>query len=230
MPEESEIYRSHAREYEELVAREDYQGNILPALERIIPLAGLDALDLGAGTGRLARLLAPRVRRVLAFDLSAHMLGIARDRLSRDARPNWLAAAADHRFLPLTARSADLVVSGWSVSYLGVWDPAHGREALGLWLAEMERVLRPGGVVILLESLGTGNTAPRPLEHLKDFYAWLDENAFAGSWIRTDYRFDSRQQAEELCSFFFGDGMKANVKEDGGWILPECTGLRWRAL
>jgi ubiquinone/menaquinone biosynthesis C-methylase UbiE len=227
MPTQEETYRSHAGEYEALIACEDYQGNILPALQDIHPLAGLEVLDLGAGTGRLARLLAPLVHRALAFDLSPHMLGIARDRLARGSRSNWLAAAADHRLLPLPAASADLVVSGWSVSYLSVWDPANGRVALDLWLAEMERVLKPGGEVVLLESLGTGNREPSPLEHLSDFYAWLDDSGFAGSWIRTDYRFDSRQQAEALCGFFFGADMKANLGREEGWILPECTGL-WR--
>ena len=48
-----EIYASRARDYERLVAREDYQGNILKALQDIRALAGLDVVELGAGTGRL---------------------------------------------------------------------------------------------------------------------------------------------------------------------------------
>ena len=90
MPSEKEVYSKHAAEYEALVSREDYQGNILKAMQEILPLAGLDVLDLGAGTGRLASLLASHVRRVMAFDLSAHMLGIARDKL-RAAGPDELA-------------------------------------------------------------------------------------------------------------------------------------------
>ena len=230
MPTQQQVYARHAGEYEDLVSREDYQGNILPALEKIIPLAGLDVLDLGAGTGRLACLLAPHVARVLALDASAHMLAIARDRLRRRPRRDWLVAAADHRYLPLPAASAGLVVSGWSVSYLAVWDAPHAGTALGLWLAEMQRVLRPGGTVILLESLGTGNAQPQPLPHLKEFYAWLDENAFANTWIRTDYRFDSLEQAESLSGFFFGDEMKAAVRGAGTLTLPECTGMWWRSF
>src|SRR5574341_1699141 len=124
MPTEKEVYANHAVEYEALVSREDHQGNILKAIQEIMSLDGLEVLDLGAGTGRLAYLLAPHVRTILAFDLSTHMLGIARDKLRRFTRRNWLAAACDHRFLPLRSRSADLIVSGWSVSYLAVWNPA----------------------------------------------------------------------------------------------------------
>jgi len=230
MPTQEEVYQRHAEQYEALVAREDYQGNILRALQEIVPLDELDVIDLGAGTGRLACLLAPRAARVLALDASAHMLGIARNKLRRSPNRNWLTAAADHRHLPLPADYADLAVSGWSVSYLAVWNPDRWQEELGLWLEEMQRVLRSGGRVVLLESLGTGNEAPQPLDHLKDFYAWLDENGFLKTWIRTDYQFDSLQEAEELSDFFFGPEMKDRVSRAGLRVLPECTGIWWRAF
>src|SRR5581483_8131269 len=170
MPTQEEIYQYHAVEYEALVSREDYQGNILKAIQAITNLENLDVLDLGAGTGRLACLLAPHVRTILALDLSLHMLTIARDKLRRFTRDNWLAAASDHRFLPLAPRAADLVVSGWSVSYVAVWNPLRWREEADAWLAEARRVLRPGGWIILFESLGTGNESPVRLGHLENFY------------------------------------------------------------
>ena len=120
-------------------------------------------LDLGAGTGRLACLLAPYVRTMLALDLSPHMLGIARDKLRRSKLDHWSVAAADHRFLPLESGSTDLIVSGWSVSYITVWYPERWQIEANAWLAEARRVLRKGGTIILFESLGTGNDSPEPL-------------------------------------------------------------------
>lgn len=227
MPTQEEIYQRHAIEYEALVSREDYQGNILKAIQEIVSLDGLDVLDLGAGTGRLACLLAPYVRTMLAFDLSPHMLTIARDKLRRLAPDHWLAAASDHRFLPLTARAADLVVSGWSVSYVAVWNPLRWREEADAWLAEARRVLRPGGHIILFESLGTGNESPVRLEHLENFYTWLDEVGFQNKWIRTDYKFESPEIANEIAGFFFGDEMKEKIMREQMTILPECTGVWW---
>jgi len=221
-----EVYESHAAEYEELVTREDHQGNILRSIETILPSDGLDILDLGAGTGRLAGLLAAKARRILAFDLSAHMLGIAREKLRR-LRPdgNWLTARADHRFLPLPDNSADLIVSGWSVSYVATWHPETWRVESESWLREARRVLRPTGTIILLESLGTGNETPIRLPHLKEFYAWLDAVGFAGTWIRTDYLFESNARADELVGFFFGDEMRSYIKRASAITLPECTGV-----
>ena len=227
MPTEKEVYANHAGEYEALVSREDYQGNILKAIQEIVSLDGLDVLDLGAGTGRLACLLAPYVRTMLAFDLSPHMLGIARDKMRRFSRENWLAAASDHRLLPLTARAADLIVSGWSVSYVTVWSPDHWRAEADAWLKESRRVLRKNGTVILFESLGTGNESPQRLAHLENFYNWLDEVGFKNKWIRTDYKFESPEAASEVTGFFFGEEIKAKILREQITILPECTGVWW---
>ncbi len=230
MPNEKEVYASHAIEYEALVSHEDYQRNILKTIQEIISLDGLDVLDLGAGTGRLACLLAPYVRTVLALDLSPHMLTIARDKLRRITRDNWLAAASDHRFLPLTARRADLVVSGWSVSYLAAWNPLRWREEADAWLSEARRVLRRDGHIILFESLGTGNESPQRLAHLENFYDWLDEVGFKNKWIRTDYKFESPAFAGDIAGFFFGDEMKQKILDGQLTILPECTGVWWMKI
>lgn len=230
MPSEKQVYESDAERYERLIRREDFHGNIPRALEHIIPVAGLDVLDLGAGTGRLTEMLAQRARRILAFDLSAHMLALTRDKLERIAPENGLAVVADHRFLPLPAASADVLVSGWSVSYLAVWNPQQWRPLLDSWLAEAKRVLRQGGMIILLESLGTGHTEPYHLPHLENVYHWLEMSDFASTWIRTDYRFDSLEEAIELTGFFFGDEMAQQVREQKLVILPECTGIWWKRV
>jgi ubiquinone/menaquinone biosynthesis C-methylase UbiE len=228
LPTHKEVYAAHAGEYEALVSREDYQGNILESLCEITSLTGLDVLDLGAGTGRLAGLLAPHVRSMLAFDLSAHMLQIARDRLRLSGLGLWMAAAADHRRLPLRSKSADLMVSGWSVSYVAIWHPEDWRRESEAWLAEARRLLRPNGQVVLFESLGTGNEVPQRLSQLERFYDWLDEKGFANKWIRTDYRFETPQIADQLTAFFFGDEMKPRIKYGAATTLPECTGVWWR--
>jgi ubiquinone/menaquinone biosynthesis C-methylase UbiE len=222
MPTEKEIYLSHADKYDLLIQREDYQGNILHAIEDITPLHNMDVIDLGAGTGRLTRLLAPRVKSIHAFDTSAHMLETASNSLRALGLNNWRMDVADHRQLPVESASADVGISGWSFSYLSVWGGENSRAQLQAGLAEAKRVLRPNGILILIESLGTGNTSPIKLIHLEDYYAWLAENNFKMNWIRTDYKFESKEEADALAKFFFGEEIKVENN-----ILPECTGL-WR--
>ncbi len=224
------IYQSEGERYEALISREDYQGNISRAIDEIINVDGLDVLDLGAGTGRLTLLLAPRAKSIRAFDASAEMLTVCRKRLLASGLSNWQMNVADHRNLPVEDHSADLVVSGWSVSYLSVWNPEHGNDELDKWLVEMHRVLRNDGMIILLESLGTGNESPIRLEHVEGMYQWLDKNGFRTKWIRTDSRFESLDEAVNLTGFFFGEEMAHRVRERGLVIVPECTGVWWKRV
>jgi len=221
------IYQTDSDRYEALISREDYQGNIVKALEEIVNPDGLDILDLGAGTGRLAMMLAPRARSMRAFDASDEMLRVCRQKLEASVLSNWNVEVADHRQLPVEDGSADLVVSGWSVAYLHVWNPETWRDELEKWLGEMKRVLRRGSYIVLFESLGTGNESPLELEHLKEYYPWLSEAGFKKKWIRTDYKFESIKEAEDLSRFFFGDDLGDKVKTNNWVILPECTGVWW---
>ena len=224
------IYQTDGDRYEALIACEDYQGNIGETLDEIINVDGLDVLDLGAGTGRLAVMLAPRARSMRAFDVSEEMLRVCRTRFESSGLSNWQVEVADHRLIPVPDHSADLAVSGWSVAYLYVWNPETWRSELEKWLGEMKRILRPGSFIVLFESLGTGNELPIKLEHLKEYYPWLDEVGFQNKWIRTDYKFDSIDEAEELSRFFFGNELGDKVRKNNWVILPECTGVWWKRV
>lgn len=223
------IYAHHADRYDQLVSREDHQGNILRALMTIRPLAGLEVVEMGAGTGRLTRLLAPLVRSVRAYDASQHMLDMAAIRLRSLALTNCELAVSDHRNLPAESASADLVIEGWSFGHLAWWSSESWREEISKALAEMKRVLRPGGTAIIIETLGTGTETPQPpTPELADFYSWLEAGLnFASTWIRTDYRFESLREAEELTRFFFGEELAERVSRDELVVLPECTGVWW---
>ena len=230
MPTEKEVYQHYANQYERLIQREDYQGNILPTIEKLVPLVGLDVIELGAGTGRLTRLLAPYVRIIRAFDESGQMLKVAEETLRAMGLTNFETGVSDHRQIPVGDASADLVISGWSFCYLAVWGGAKWKSALQAGLDEIERITRPGGTVILLETLGTMEGSPNPPEFLNGYYAWLEEQGFQSTWIRADYKFDSGYEARELISFFFDHNLAGEVEFITGTILPECTGIWWKRL
>ncbi len=226
------IYTHQADQYDRLVAREDYQGQILAALQRIRPLVGLDVVEFGAGTGRLTRLLAPRVASIQAFDASAAMLQVAGQTLEGAGGAKWTLGVADNRRLPVGDGVADLAVAGWSFGHTVGWYPDTWREEIGQMLAEMRRVLRPGGTAVILETLGTGRETPQPPHAgLAAYYRWLEGDlGFQATWIRTDYEFASLAEADELTRFFFGDELADRVRREGLVRLPECTGIWWRHL
>lgn len=229
-PDQRQIYDSDAARYERLVAAEDWQGRLLPAIAELVPLAGAVVVEPGAGTGRLTRLLGPRVWQIHALDRSGHMLRHARELLQRDRLGNWSLAVADNRGLPLGSRCADIAIAGWTFGHSTVWNERGWRAEVERALGEMMRVLRPGGTALILETLGTGSQSPQPpTENLAAFYRWLEtERGFARRWLRTDYRFGSRREAKELLGFFFGEAFAAQAPLSASCVLPECTGIWWR--
>ncbi len=230
MPDFQAIFETQAGDYDRLVTCEDYQKNILRMLNQLCSLEGADVVDLGAGTGRLTCMVAPQARSVLAFDVTEPMLKVAGANLAQAGRRNWLTAVADHRHLPAADGVADVVMAGWTICLLATWQPATWKQEVGQALAEIRRVLRPGGTAIILETLGTGRETPQPPhDKLANYYVWLEgEHGFSTTWIRTDYRFETRAQGKDLTRFFFGDDLAEQVTGDSPATLPECTGIWWR--
>lgn len=220
------IYHSQANQYEQLIRREDYRGNLLPAINRIRAVANLDVVESGAGTGRLTRLLAPQVNTICAFDASPHMLNLADTVLTASGHKNWSLGVAKHHQLPVDTHYADLFIAGWSICYAFTPESPTWQRELDAALAEIARVLRPGGTAIIIETQGTGFESPSPPPPLQPYFRYLDEQAgFNSSWLRTDYQFTSLAEAERLVRFFFGDDLAETVVEKNWLILPECTGI-----
>lgn len=232
------IYEEHADTYDRLVSAEDHEGNLLRAIEGLVPMRGARVLEVGVGTARVARqLLGAGCTRLIGVEPARAMLEVACQRLAAldlgEERPEIELLEVDGRSLPVASGWADLAIAAWVFGHFRSWLADGWREATGAALAEMRRTLRPGGVLVIVETLGTGRSEPAPPnEGLAEYFAWLErEQGLTRTWIRTDYRFASRAEAEELVGFFFGDAMRALLPADeapsGGLILPECTGLWW---
>jgi demethylmenaquinone methyltransferase/2-methoxy-6-polyprenyl-1,4-benzoquinol methylase len=132
------------------------------AVDRAQVDAGSDALDVCCGTGDLAFELRRRIGpdgRVVGCDFSEPMLELARRKSGEEGLPvefGW----ADALDLPYGDGSFDAVTIGFGARNLADLDRG---------LAEMTRVLRPGGRLVILEI-----TRPRR-EPLASFYSlWFD--------------------------------------------------------
>lgn len=225
-----EVYTHHADAYDALVSHEDHEQNLLRALRYIRPIEGLDAVETGAGTGRITLQLAPRVRTLSAFDASPQMLNIADQKLRAQGITNVHLGVAAHRNLPVPDGYADLAIEGWAFGHAVGWNPLGWREEVTLYLRELKRVLRAGGTTVLIETMGTGVEAPfeggHALEPLHKL--WVHEMGFNHRCIRTDYAFETVDEAAEKMAFFFGEKMAARIRARGWRVVPECTGIYWR--
>ena len=123
------------------------------ALAEIVAAAApRDLLDIGTGTGRMIEVLAPQVGQALGIDQSREMLAFARVNLERAGASNGMVRLGDMYQLPLPDASFDAVV---------IHQVLHYADRPASVIAEAARVLRPNGVLIIVDF------APHVLEFLR---------------------------------------------------------------
>lgn len=226
---QARIYEERAEAYDALISAEDADGQLVQALGEI----GIDdavIADVGAGTGRIARLLGPRARKVCLVDRAAPMLEVARRRLEAQGDVDFEIHLGDARALPLEDASCDVAIAGWVFGHFRHWMPEGWAAEVDAAIGEMQRVVKPGGAIVVIETLGTGHTAPRKHAALDEYFAHLElRHGFARSWIRTDYQFESTERAAEVCGAFFGEALASQIRREGWGRVPECTGIFLRS-
>lgn len=101
---------------------------------------GTRALDLAAGTGDIAFGLSEHGARVIALDITHRMLQLASRKRQPAAAVSFV--TGDMMSLPFPNGTFDLVTTGYGIRNVPAIPPA---------LAEIGRVLRPGGLLLSLD-------------------------------------------------------------------------------
>jgi SAM-dependent methyltransferase len=175
-----------AEEYE--ATRPSYPDELLD----LLPVAsGATVLDLGAGTGKLTRVLARRYARVIAVEPLDGMRAIL-ERVVRDVEA--LPGSAEQ--IPLDDASVDAVFAAQAFHWFD-----HARA-----IPEIARVLRPGGVLAVVWN-GPDESRPNPLP--SGYLAYL------GELRRERSTFDDTRPWRELIAIGpFGEPQEGAVPHD----------------
>lgn len=221
-----QIYKNQGEAYHRMIAPEDVEGNLKPALEWVTPLRGKRILDLGTGTGRLPLLFGREAAQMICLDLHTGMLQEHQRQRNRQ-QGTWALLQGDMRHLPIPSGWAEVVTAGWALGHFTGWYGEAWQNQAGLVLQEMHRALASGGAIIILETLTTGSLTPAPpTPGLAAYYRWLEESwGFTRQEISTDYQFANVEEAARQTEFFFGAAMAATIREKGWSRLPEWTGV-----
>ena len=147
------LYDLYARRYDRIKQFDDYSDQLLlaePLLDRLAPQADPLILDLATGAGRLPMLMAGNGRfegHVIGLDYSRKMLDVAAAKIMRERFGAFISLArGDAMDLPFPDGAFDAVTCLESLEFFP--DPAAA-------LAELARVLRPGGLLLATNRINT---------------------------------------------------------------------------
>ena len=160
--------RSAARYDEVAVLQRTVTDRLLESFDLIDTDPGM-ILDLGSGTGYGARSLRKRFKRasICQLDLSVAMLSLA-----RQAAPRFFSkerfVCADACQVPFSDHSFDMIFSSFMLQWCSDLDRA---------LAELSRVLKPGGLFIF------ATMGPDSLKELRESWRAVDENVHVNTFI-----------------------------------------------
>jgi SAM-dependent methyltransferase len=197
------LYRLEPELYERLVAAESLHPGVLAWLPRVTERT----VEVAAGTGRLTLELAKRAREVLAIEPAGPLREILNQKLSH--AEHGARARVVHGFfddLPVADDYADLVVACSALTPA----PGHGGEA---GLAEMERVCRPGGCVVIVWP----NHVPWLAAHGYRHVSFDDGEMFV--------EFASHRDAAELIEIFYPRAREEVLRQGWRRVPYEALGV-----
>ena len=170
------------------------------------------ALDLACGTGDIAFGLAGRGARVTGLDLTLRMLQLAEAKIPE--RPHVAFLAGDMMSLPFADAQFDLVTAGYGLRNVPRLEPA---------IAEIHRVLRPGGLLLSLDFNRPSNPAMRGV-----YLAYLTIVGSALGWVLHRDPDTYRYIPESIKRYPGADGVSAMLARSGfddSRVVPFLGGL-----
>lgn len=219
------VYQTKPEDYDRLINAEDAQNTLRDDLLNTIDFKDKICADIGAGTGRLSRWVAPYAKFIHLSDAAAPMLTVAQDTLNQLGFADKIhVTTADARQLPLDDQQVDIAMAGWVYGHFRYWMFDGWEDVLDKALAEMARVTKPGGDLIIIETMGTGVEQPQS-SPLDVYYDHLRAHGFTSRWLRTDYAFETIEEAVDTMSMFFGEAFADTIRKNNWTHIPECTAV-----
>lgn len=177
---------------------QDCTGAIWAALREHCDWRGRDVVDVGCGDGFHLPLFASEARAVVGVEPHPSLAARARERASGDPAVEVRTAPAQH--LPLEPSSVDLVHARTAYFFGPGCEPG---------LQEAERVLRPGGVLAIVDLDGSCSPygewmradSPNYDPHACD--AFFELRGFRTERVRTLWRFHERSCLEAVLRIEF---------------------------
>ncbi|MER7077776.1 Methyltransferase domain-containing protein [Saccharopolyspora kobensis] len=203
---------------------QDATGALWDALRERCDWADRDVVDIGCGDGFHLPLFAAEARTVIGIEPHQPLVERARRRMA--GTPGVDVRQAPAQQLPLADASADLVHARTAYFFGPGCEPG---------LAEAERVLRPGGVIAIVDldagrsPYGDWMRADAPQIDPAAIEEFFQRHDFDSTSVATEWRFDDREALEAVLGIEFSAKVAARAaREVPGCTLPVGYRLRTR--
>ena len=205
----------------------DRAGVIDTTIGALHPWEGSTVLDIGCGTGfHLPRFAGLGARSV---GVEPHLPLVTRARARLDSLGGGCAAtvlAGDAEHLPLADASVDLVHARWAYFFGAGCEPG---------LAEVRRVIRPGGTACLVDNdatrstFGAWFTSAYPAYDPVAVQRFWDRQGFTTERITIHWTFARREDLEAVVRIELPPGpAETALAGHGGLTVDYAVALRWR--
>ncbi len=204
----------------------DRAGVIDTTIDALHPLAGEDVVDIGCGAGFHLPRLAARGARVVGVEPHLPLVRRARQRLAAPgAHPaSVLAGAAEA--LPLADASVDVAHARWAYFFGAGCEPG---------LAELARVLRPGGTAVVVDNDVTRSTFGAWFRRSYPAYdpvavqRFWNRHGFTTEHLTIEWTFDRREDLDAVARIELPPTVADEVlAAHDGLVVDYAVALRWR--
>lgn len=211
-------------EIENLAA--DRSGVIESAMARVHPFAGTRLLDIGCGTGFHLPRFAELGASVVGVEPHPPLAALARNRLRDNDIRSAAVLVASVEALPLANRSVDVAHARWAYFFGAGSEPG---------LAELDRVMRPGGTAYVIDNDATRSTFGRWFRRAYPAYdpvavqRFWDRQGFTTERLTMVWTFDRREDLEAVVRIELPPGPADEaLAEHEGLTVDYAVALRWR--
>ncbi|MBK3495026.1 class I SAM-dependent methyltransferase [Viridibacillus sp. YIM B01967] len=146
-------------------------------------------LDVGAGNGYTAEKLIREDRNVIAMEPDEKMI---------DLKGNLIWSNGVAQSIPFHSNTFDAMYSNWAFFFDGITDIDDG-------LTEVERVVRNGGRIIIIDNYGEDEFCSFSSHDISSMVSEWVKRGFDYHIINTEFIFDSVEEAKKLLTFYFGE-------------------------
>lgn len=204
----------------------DRAGVIDTTIDSLHSLRGADLVDIGCGTGFHLPRLTARGARVVGVEPYLPLVDRARARLADAGARTASVLAGDAEALPLADDSVDVVHARWAYFFGAGCEPG---------LAEVERVLRPGGLAVVVDNDVTRSTFGAWFRRSYPAYdpvavqRFWDRQGFTTERLTISWTFDDRDDLEAVTRIELPPGPADEVLSvHEGLTVDYAVALRWR--